>query len=596
MSELIPAYAYYRMSSDDQTDSIERQQKEVRPYAKRQGYRIVREYLDEGKSGSKDQEKRVDFQRMLMDCTNRQEVKAVLCWDASRFTRLDIIDGSFAAQVLRSNGMVLDTVKEGRFDLSTAEGRWKFMAYCENNTTYSRNLSKDTISGRLRVLEQGFWPNGAVPYGFDRLYVFGTQERFVPRSEPGQKAKHWKLRLVRNEEELKVIQFIFERYVNWDWSRRQIALELNKQGVLAPDSLARKETKGWTHKSVKRVLTELAYIGAYHIGKGPKRAKEAFNRAQPTVKEDCCSAIVSREMFKAAQEKLARDEELGLRIHNGRTGIRSPLSGVVYCGHCGYALEKKVRKGRVYFQCSMATRRPHLGCHQWRAYQDQVLPSVCSTLVEEVDAEVLKGLQVKPDSGSIRDTSALEEEIQSLRDRIGTGVARLAKIQEDLLSDYQAHLAGLKQQLAEAESQLQVMKALENQHGIHAFFEWWSKAKDRLVLIAKGGHQDLGDISLFGMDEEDGYTEFTPVVESPNGVLVESDTLRALLKRLGVRLSLYWKHRPEKEGKSKGWRYGRDPIWELDRGRMNVEIKWHCEHGNSQHSNRGSHANSPGTD
>lgn len=61
------AVAYYRMSSDDQEDGIEQQRKEVEAFAKRNGYTIVEEYVDEGKSGSKDIEKRFEFARMLSD-------------------------------------------------------------------------------------------------------------------------------------------------------------------------------------------------------------------------------------------------------------------------------------------------------------------------------------------------------------------------------------------------------------------------------------------------------------------------------------------------------------------------------------------------
>ena len=45
---LIPAVAYYRMSSDKQEASIPEQREAVQAYAKAHGYRIVREYLDEG--------------------------------------------------------------------------------------------------------------------------------------------------------------------------------------------------------------------------------------------------------------------------------------------------------------------------------------------------------------------------------------------------------------------------------------------------------------------------------------------------------------------------------------------------------------------
>src|ERR1051326_3057791 len=54
MSQPIPAVAYYRMSTDRQEESIDRQKSQVEPYAARQGYLIVREYVDEGIAGDEE--------------------------------------------------------------------------------------------------------------------------------------------------------------------------------------------------------------------------------------------------------------------------------------------------------------------------------------------------------------------------------------------------------------------------------------------------------------------------------------------------------------------------------------------------------------
>jgi DNA invertase Pin-like site-specific DNA recombinase len=116
------AVAYYRMSSDDQTVSVDRQRNEVLGYARDHGFCVLREYKDEGKSGSKEPEKRTDFQRLLMDAS-RGEFQAVLCYNASRFARLDSIDGAFAKQTLRQHGVFLQSVCEGRIDWNTVEGR-----------------------------------------------------------------------------------------------------------------------------------------------------------------------------------------------------------------------------------------------------------------------------------------------------------------------------------------------------------------------------------------------------------------------------------------------------------------------------------------
>ena len=44
------ALVYYRMSSDQQTDSIERQKSEVEPVVEREGDQVLEVYVDKGKS------------------------------------------------------------------------------------------------------------------------------------------------------------------------------------------------------------------------------------------------------------------------------------------------------------------------------------------------------------------------------------------------------------------------------------------------------------------------------------------------------------------------------------------------------------------
>ena len=55
MSETMKAVAYYRISTNKQDESIPRQ---VRRYADQKGYVIVREYVDEGISGDREDGKR----------------------------------------------------------------------------------------------------------------------------------------------------------------------------------------------------------------------------------------------------------------------------------------------------------------------------------------------------------------------------------------------------------------------------------------------------------------------------------------------------------------------------------------------------------
>src|SRR4051794_20535763 len=87
----IPAALYLRMSDDEQETSIPNQRAEMIPWAEANGYKIIREYVDEGISAFLgDGADRKDFLRMVADSANG-DFQAILVVNTSRFGRLDPI-------------------------------------------------------------------------------------------------------------------------------------------------------------------------------------------------------------------------------------------------------------------------------------------------------------------------------------------------------------------------------------------------------------------------------------------------------------------------------------------------------------------------
>ncbi len=73
------AVLYLRMSSDKQDASIPAQRAALIAYAKKKGYTILREYVDEGISGDSDD--REAFLRLRQDAVTLRDFAVVLCWD-----------------------------------------------------------------------------------------------------------------------------------------------------------------------------------------------------------------------------------------------------------------------------------------------------------------------------------------------------------------------------------------------------------------------------------------------------------------------------------------------------------------------------------
>jgi DNA invertase Pin-like site-specific DNA recombinase len=75
---------YARVSTTDKGQDPQMQLRELREYCERRKLDIVREYVDNGISGSK--ESRPELNRLMADA-NRRKFDAVLVWKFDRFAR-----------------------------------------------------------------------------------------------------------------------------------------------------------------------------------------------------------------------------------------------------------------------------------------------------------------------------------------------------------------------------------------------------------------------------------------------------------------------------------------------------------------------------
>ena len=78
-------------------------------YAKKNGFNVVRSYIDRAKSGTS-AEQRTDFLKMISDSTSRQ-FEAVLVWKLDRFAR-NHNDSAMAKMELKKNGVRVISVNE----------------------------------------------------------------------------------------------------------------------------------------------------------------------------------------------------------------------------------------------------------------------------------------------------------------------------------------------------------------------------------------------------------------------------------------------------------------------------------------------------
>ena len=115
------AAIYARVSTDGQ--STENQLRELRAFAKRSGWEVVHEYIENGVSGAKGRDKRPAYDQLCKAATQRQ-VDVVMAWSVDRLGRSlqDLV--TFLAD-LQASGVDLYLHQQG-LDTTTPGGKALF--------------------------------------------------------------------------------------------------------------------------------------------------------------------------------------------------------------------------------------------------------------------------------------------------------------------------------------------------------------------------------------------------------------------------------------------------------------------------------------
>jgi DNA invertase Pin-like site-specific DNA recombinase len=142
---------YARVSTKDKGQEVRNQLEQLRAYCDRQGWKIIREYIDQrsGKSGNREQ-----FQRMMEHSYQRQ-FDLVLFWSLDRFSR----EGSYATldylKRLDSHGVAFKSFTEQYLD-GTGVFKDAIIAIIGAMANQERlRLSERVVAGLERARKQG---------------------------------------------------------------------------------------------------------------------------------------------------------------------------------------------------------------------------------------------------------------------------------------------------------------------------------------------------------------------------------------------------------------------------------------------------------
>ncbi|MEM3448057.1 MAG: recombinase family protein [Nitrososphaerota archaeon] len=337
------AAIYIRLSSEEQAKegySPQTQREKALEFARNNGFKVSEKHIyeDLGYSGGTD--KRPGLQKLLKDAQNK-EFDVVVVYRLDRFFRnLRLLINT--AYELRKLGIGLISVTEP-FDTSTPTGRamlyslGTFAEWQREVTLEARN------EGMVKAVKDGKWVgSGIPPYGYD----FDTETQ----------------RLKINEDEAKVVRMVFSWLANDGLNIYQIQKRLNEMRIPTKfDGVGKKKklnVKCWWHQTtVYRMLTREMYTGVYwwRKYKKPNRSRRKIENLRPREEWVLVKvpAIISRELFEKAQERLSEN-----KAYSRKTKVIYLFRGKLVCGFDGRKYRSAYRKpktprdsGTIYYIC-----------------------------------------------------------------------------------------------------------------------------------------------------------------------------------------------------------------------------------------------------
>lgn len=316
---------YCRLSQDDvregESNSIVNQKSLLKEYARKQHFKNLRFFVDDGYSGTSFD--RPSF-REMEQLIESGEVGTVIVKDISRLGRNYLQVGMYTDIVFPENDVRFIAVNDNvDSEVQTEFDMTPIRNFC--NELYARDTAKKIKSTFRMKGESGKHLTTNPPFGF----VKDTEDK-----------DKWLI----DEEAAETVRYIFKLCCD-GYGPTQIAKRLRAEKVLTPTayktqklgSLLPSEPYKWAQKTVAGILEKVEYLGHtenFKTASKNYRSKKRVPNAKENRKlfENTHPAIVDKNTFDTVQE---------IRRNKRRptaTGKISIFSGKVFCADCGAKL------------------------------------------------------------------------------------------------------------------------------------------------------------------------------------------------------------------------------------------------------------------
>lgn len=335
---------YCRLSRDDEQDglsgSIKNQQSILEKYAKENGFKNTRVFIDDGWSG-------VTFARPafteIMELAEQGLIANLIVKDHSRLGRNRLIVGQLLEEEFDRLGIRYIAIMD---NIDTAKGLSDIVPMQDLfNEWHAKNTSQKVRNVFKNKGMAGIPLTTNPPFGY---------------MKNPENPKEWLI----DEPAAKIVREIFELCVS-GLGPTQIAKRLKSGKILTPteywNSIGRNcgnppaRQFNWCSDTVANILSKQEYCGDTVNFRSTTKSfknKKKIERPQEEwqIFPNTHPAIIDRETFELVQE---------LRQHRRRptkSGIVSMFSGLLYCADCGeklyYSVTNNYKREQAYFFCS----------------------------------------------------------------------------------------------------------------------------------------------------------------------------------------------------------------------------------------------------
>lgn len=331
------------------------------------------------------------------------KIKAVLVVELQRLGRPDLEEIGKITKIFRYTHTMIITPNRA-YDLQDEDDRDSFERELKRGNEYLEYQKKIMSRGRLLSVSQGNYIGSVPPYGYNKVWVVeGKTERPT---------------LAENKEQADVVRMIFDMYVNQNMGVNLIGKHLDNLHIQPPRG------EHWSPHTIKGILINVHYIGKVkwnwrktvtivedsEIMKTRPKAKEG----DYLVYEGKHSAIITEELFKAAQEKIGKNHRAKVT-----TKVRNPFASLLYC-KCGRAMSLRYYKKNGVdrgFPRLLCDNQVH--CNTGSCLYDEMIDMVCDILKEKIGDFEMKMKNDTTDSVKIHNNliKSLEKKLADLDEK-----------------------------------------------------------------------------------------------------------------------------------------------------------------------------------